>query len=93
MYEVYTVRSEDTLSSISSNYGMNENELRRINGFSPIYEVVDSSLIVVPVRGKRNYQYYTVKKGNTIFMGNNEYEKIFEENLSKSGLRFAFTMV
>lgn len=67
MYEVYTVKSGDTLSSISSYYGMNENELRRINGFSPIDEVVASSLIVVPVRGKRNYQYYTVKKGDSIY--------------------------
>ena len=66
MYEVYTVRSGDTLSSISSHYGMNENELRRINGFSPIDEVVDSSLIVVPVRGKRNYQYVdTACKGSS----------------------------
>ena len=67
MYEVYTVRSEDTLSSISSNYGMNENELRRINGFSPIYEVTTGSLVVVPVRSGRIYQYYTVKKGDNIY--------------------------
>lgn len=67
MYEVYTVRSEDTLSSISSNYGMNENELRRINGFSPIDEVTTGSLVVVPVRSGRIYQYYTVKKGDNIY--------------------------
>lgn len=67
MYEVYTVRSEDTLSSISSNYGMNENELRGINGFSPTYEVTTGSLVVVPVRSGRIYQYYTVKKGDNIY--------------------------
>lgn len=40
-----------------------------------------------------NSNYYTVKSGDTIFMGDNEYEKNFKENLSKFGLRFAFTMV
>ena len=67
MYEVYTVKSGDTLSSISNAYGMNEDELRRINGFSPTYEVTTGYLLVVPVRSGRNYQYYTVKKGDSIY--------------------------
>ena len=67
MYEVYTVQAGDTLEKIASIYGVSEGTLREINGFRPDYEVVAGSLVVVPVKKKQPYQYYTVKKGDNMY--------------------------
>lgn len=66
MYEVYCVEMGDTLSSIAKKYGISESELEKINGIHSDYRTVSGGLLVVPVRENKKYQYYTVKKGDTI---------------------------
>ena len=67
MYEVYMVKIGDSMESIDTSHDIDVDELRKINGLFSPNEVVVGSLIVVPVMGKRNYQYYTVKKGDSIY--------------------------
>ena len=67
MYEVYMVKMGDSMESIATSHDIDVDELRKINGLFSPNEVVVGSLIVVPVMGKRNYQYYTVKKGDSIY--------------------------
>ena len=67
MYEVYMVKIGDSMESIDTSHDIDVDELRKINGWFSPNEVVVGSLIVVPVMGKRNYQYYTVKKGDSIY--------------------------
>ena len=67
MYEVYMVKMGDSMESIATSHDIHVDELRKINGLFSPNEVVVGSLIVVPVMGKRNYQYYTVKKGDSIY--------------------------
>ncbi len=67
MYEVYMVKMGDSMESIATSHDINVDELRKINGLFSPNEVVVGSLLVVPVMGKRNYQYYTVKKGDSIY--------------------------
>ena len=67
MYEVYMVKIGDSMESIATSHDIDVDELRKINGLFSPNEVVVGSLIVVPVMGKRNYQYYTVKKGDSIY--------------------------
>lgn len=89
---IYIVKPGDSLYKIANMYGMSVSELKALNNLSSNLLSIGQQLKVgesanIPA------DTYIVKSGDTIFMGNNEYEKIFEENLSKSGLRFAFTMV
>lgn len=67
MYEVYMVKIGDSMESIATSHDIDVDELRKINGLFSPNEVVVGSLLVVPVMGKRNYQYYTVKKGDSIY--------------------------
>lgn len=67
MYEVYMVKMGDSMESIATSHDIDVDELRKINGLFSQNEVVVGSLLVVPVMGKRNYQYYTVKKGDSIY--------------------------
>lgn len=67
MYEVYMVKMGDSMESIATSHDIDVDKLRKINGLFSPNEVVVGSLLVVPVMGKRNYQYYTVKKGDSIY--------------------------
>lgn len=69
MYEIYMVNEQDTLASIAEKFSTTEEELFQINGFDRNYVDVSGKQIVVPRVVKRPYRYYTVKKGDTIFMG------------------------
>lgn len=98
----YIVARGDSLWTIANKNNITVDELKKANNLTSntlsVGQVLviptSSSEIQTPPDHNVGYETtYVVKNGNTIFMGNNEYEKIFEENLSKSGLRFAFTMV
>lgn len=67
MYEIYTVLNTDTLSQIAQKYGTTEEELSKINGFSPNYQLTNQKEIIVPTTNNKIYKYYTVKKGDTIY--------------------------
>lgn len=69
MYEVYKIEENDTLGSISKKYGVDEDILIQINGLLNS-DISGMEYLVVP-QNKTPFQYYTVKKGDTIFMGNN----------------------
>ncbi len=89
---IYIVKPGDSLYKIANMYGMSVSELKSINNLTSNLLSIGQQL-KVKESASIPADTYIVKSGDTIFMGNNEYEKIFEENLSKSGLRFAFTMV
>lgn len=86
MYEVYTVEYGDTLTSIAKDCGISEMELRKINGFSSLYEVVSGSLIVIPIQERRSYQYYNVKKGDNIYDISKKYGIDYHLLLQLNGL-------
>ena len=65
MYEIYNVKPNDTLESIASEFGTTVGTLKQINGL--IDDKVNyNTMIVVPVKRKQPYKYYTVQKGDTI---------------------------
>lgn len=67
MYEVYTVKEQDTLESIANQFDTTVEVLSQINGFQQGYGLVPGNRIVVPVLRKHPYQYYTVKKGDNMY--------------------------
>lgn len=73
MYEIYNVKNGDTIESISKMYNILPSTLYKINGFNKDYVLKVGNNIIVPKTRNNYFDYYTVQKGDTIFMGNNEY--------------------
>jgi len=65
----YTVKLNDSLYKIASQYGISVQELMQANNLtSPLIQV--GQVLVIP--GVSEEKTYTVQRGDTIFMGNNE---------------------
>ena len=69
---VYVVKAGDNLYSIAQKYNTTVSEIKRLNGLTS-NELSIGQRIKVPVISKDSTNYYTVKAGDTLFMGNNEY--------------------
>ncbi|MCI6266133.1 MAG: LysM peptidoglycan-binding domain-containing protein [Erysipelotrichaceae bacterium] len=67
MYEIYTVKEQDTLDKIAEEYGTTVGVLVQIKGFGQDDVLLPGNRIVVPVMRKQPYQYYTVKKGDNMY--------------------------
>lgn len=71
-YGTYIVKKGDSLWSISRKYNIPVNELIEINNLTNLTLQIEQELLVPKIEGIEQNK-YIVKKGNTIFMGNNEY--------------------
>ena len=71
----YTVKKGDTLYGISNQYGVSVTELASLNNVDAKTLQIGQVLTIPDKNGTNpnNMFMYTVKKGDTIFMGNNEY--------------------
>lgn len=70
MYEIYKIKDNDNLSNILKEYNTTKEELIKLNGDDILY---NNNEIIVPKKKDKNYEYYTVKKEDTIY-------KIAEDN-------------
>ena len=68
MYNIYEVKKNETLSDIANKLNISVYQLMEING--ELSNITQGQLIIIP--NKSNYTIYTVKQGDTFFMGNNE---------------------
>jgi len=74
--DVYIVKKGDTLYGISNQFGVSVTELADINNVDA-YSLKEGQSLIIPSQSGSNPDnmfLYTVKKGDTIFMGNNEYK-------------------
>ncbi|MDD6224028.1 MAG: LysM peptidoglycan-binding domain-containing protein, partial [bacterium] len=69
-YTVYTVKSGDSLWKIANQYGVTVNEIIELNNLGTTLLQIGQQLKIPSQEPKPTY--YTVKSGDTIFMGNNE---------------------
>lgn len=67
----YVVKNGDTLSGIASKYGTTYQALAAYNNISNPNKIYPNQIIKIPVNNDENPSTYVVKKGDTIFMGNN----------------------
>ena len=69
---IYIVKSGDTLWSIARKNNMTVNEIKKLNNLTSNSLSIGQSLKLSPSNSVLSNNTYTVKSGDTIFMGNNE---------------------
>jgi len=67
MYDIYTVKSGDTVDSISNSYNITPYILYQLNGFSSDYILKENDNIIVPKISTTFFDYYTIKKGDSLY--------------------------
>ena len=73
MYEIYTVSNADTIESIANSFNISPSNLYQINGFTPDYVLKPNTNIIVPKVRNNYFEYYTIKKGDTLYKIAKEY--------------------
>ena len=74
VYEIYTMKFGEGINDILGNFNISMEELIKINGVIDLNNLKEGMQIIVPVIGNNPYQYYTVKKGDTISSIANKYD-------------------
>lgn len=69
----YTVKSGDSLWSISKKFGVSVDEIKQLNNLSGNLLNIGQNLLIPKKEEISNANTYTVQKGDTLFLGNNEY--------------------
>ena len=67
MYEIYAPKNTDTLATVANKFNTTEEELRQINGLEESYLIEQNKELIVPKIKNNNYDYYTVKKEDSIY--------------------------
>lgn len=74
MYDIYTVKQDDTLESIAEKLGTTPEKIYELNlNFNPIEYLQPGRRIIVPAISDALYNYYTVKKGDSLYNIANKY--------------------
>ena len=67
MYDIYTIKSSDTIESVSNKFNISPSNLYKLNGFTPDYILRAGSNIIVPKSQNSYFNYYTVQKGDNLY--------------------------
>lgn len=67
MYEIYTVEKNDTLNSVAQKFNTTVPEIYKINNFASNYVLKTNEQIIVPINGESMFDYYLVKKGDSLY--------------------------
>lgn len=67
MYDIYTVQNGDTIESIATKYNVTPYILYQLNGFEPNFILNPGNKIVVPKTSSLYFDYYTIKKGDSLY--------------------------
>ena len=75
MYNIYVVSPGDTIESIAARYNTTPKELYEINSFLSQNEPLSiGQRIIIPVPKTDTFEYYTIKKGDTIYNISRKYD-------------------
>lgn len=67
MYDVYQIKRTDTLEKIANNFKTNINTILDINNLSYDSSLREGMEIIVPKDKVNYFDYYTIKKGDTLY--------------------------
>ncbi|MBQ7141071.1 MAG: LysM peptidoglycan-binding domain-containing protein [Bacilli bacterium] len=67
MYGIYIVKDNDTIESIANKYNISVEQLYEINGFEPMSVLEVGQRVIVPMIKPELFEYYAIKKGDTLY--------------------------
>lgn len=74
MYNIYTIQEGDTIENIASRYNVTPYILYQLNGLSPNYDLSVGDNIIVPNNNSSYFDYYTIKKGDSLYKIASKYD-------------------
>ena len=74
MYDVYTIKEGDTIESIANKYNITPYILYQLNGINNNVSLIPGNNIIVPKIANTYFDYYTIKKGDTIYQIARDYK-------------------
>ncbi len=88
MYNLYRIQGGETLESLADKFGTTVENLKVINNLEDSY-LLDRDEIIVPETSKKYFEYYRVKKGDSIYEIARRYNINPELLASLNGLNFS----
>ena len=73
MYEYYKVKDNDTIEDIATVYQTTAKNIIELNDLKPVYNVVPGESLRVPSKTYSLFEYYIVRKGDTIYSISEKY--------------------
>ena len=67
MYDVYTIKEGDTIENIASKYNITPYILYQLNGINNNVSLIPGNNIIVPKIANTYFDYYTIKKGDSLY--------------------------
>ena len=87
MYNIYVVSPGDTIDIIATRYNTTPEELYQINGFlNPNEPLTVGQRIIIPIPRMDLFEYYTIKKGDTLYNISKKYDLNSGELAKLNGL-------
>jgi len=74
VYDIYTIQTGDTIESIANKYNVTPYILYQLNGFNYDYTLEPGSNIIVPKISSVYFDYYTIKKGDSLYKIASKYD-------------------
>lgn len=87
MFDIYVIKEGDTIESIAKKFNTTLQVIYDLNIFRPISMIEVGKSIVVPNSDIQAFEYYTVKKGDTIYSIAERYNTTPEIFISLNGLK------
>lgn len=72
MYDRYKIQSGENLETVAHKFNTTVEVLKDINNLYYVDNLREGTDIIVPKNAETYFNYYTIEKGDTVFMGNNE---------------------
>lgn len=87
MYNIYVVSPGDTIDTIAARYNTTAQNLYAINSFlNPNEPLTVGQRIIIPVPRMDMFEYYTIKKGDSLYKISRNYDINAEELAKLNGL-------
>lgn len=67
MYDIYTVLDGDTIESIANKYNITPYIIFKLNNLPVNYKISKNENLIVPKMSDTYFDYYTIKKGDTLY--------------------------
>ena len=89
MYSIYTVLNGDTLDMVASKYNTTVDVLAKLNGLDLPFDLMPGMLLVVPNNINPYFDYYEVKKGDTLYKIARDFNMDYNTLASLNGLEIS----